>query len=159
LFNHERRMRALHWAIALSLGVSALGLADGAVACTVPRPFDPDRVLQHMTAQQIVDRARIIVEGVVTQTVHSDGTSVTSPMRVDRVWKGDINRQVMVRYNVLSSDCTHPPLFGTRIRLSTHLLANGEISYGLFDVELPLDHEELNQALQPYEGTVEGKEP
>lgn len=145
--------------IALLIGLGIL--ADGAVACTVPRPFDLDRVLQRMTARQIVERSSIVVEGVVTQPDHIsvDVTSVSSPMLVERVWKGNMNRHVMIRYNVQSSDCTHPPLFGTRIRLSTHLLENGEISYDFFDVELPLDNEELNRILQPYAGTVKGSAP
>ncbi len=154
------RFRALLLALG-AVAASALGLADGAVACTVPQPFDPNRILRYMTAQQIVERASLIVEGVVAQPspIADDVRSVSSPMLIERVWKGDINRQVMIRYNVRSSDCTHPPPFGTRIRLSTHRLDNGEISYDFFDVELPLDHAELNQLLDPYAGTVVGQEP
>jgi len=161
LFHNERRMRASYWAMALSLGASAWVLADDAMACLVARPFDPDRVLQRMTAKDIVERASIIVEGVVVRpdSVAADVKSVASPMLVERVWKGDIDRHVMIRYNLSSSNCTHPPLFGTRIRLSTHRLDNGEISYDFFDVELPLDHDELNRLLQPYAGTVEDKGP
>ncbi|MDQ7246694.1 hypothetical protein [Dongia sedimenti] len=156
------RSRGLRrWAIAIGLGVAALANADGAGACTVPRPFDPDRILQRMTPEQIVDRASIIVEGVVSppERVADEATSASSPMVVDRVWKGDINRRVMIRYNVRSSNCTHPPLFGTRIRLSTHFYADGEISYDFFDAELPLDHDGLNRALQGHEGTVADDNP
>jgi hypothetical protein len=157
----RQSVKLIHWSISLVLGASFLAIADGAFACAVPRPFDPDRILRQMTAEQIIDRASIIVEGVVAPPDHGAdaAASASSSMVVDRVWKGDINRQVIIRYNVVSSDCTHPPPFGTRIRLSTHLIEDGEISYELFDVELPLDHAGLNQALQGYEGMVEDKNP
>jgi hypothetical protein len=107
--------------------------AQPAAACIAYRPFDPNRVLERFSREQIATLPEVIVEGVVEPYDPSkdaaepkDSLGMTT-MRIERVLKGDVQSTTVVLFSVQSMDCTHEPPFGQRIRFGASLLETQEI--------------------------------
>ena len=123
---------------------TVLAAAD-AWACSCDAYNDPTRALTI---------AEVIVDGVVTDRDpiagdFVDPTPKTAKMRIDQVWKGDVERVVTLHFNEASSMCGFAPPIGTRIRLGSISGSSTELYYSLC-LELPLDDPELNRMLADY---------
>jgi hypothetical protein len=122
------------WAGALWFAVIAVAAPQPATACISYQPFDPDRVLEYLSREQIADRPEVIVEGVVQpydpandEAGAKDSFGMTT-LRVQRVLKGDVEKSAVLLFNTQSMDCTHEPPFGQRIRFGATLMDTRELA-------------------------------
>jgi hypothetical protein len=128
-----RRRTPRFCAGAAVFGLALSLFAHAAAACIAYQPFDPDRVLERLSREQIAMLPEVIVEGVVEPYDASkdevgprDSRGVTT-MRVERVLKGDVESSVVLLFNAQSADCTHEPPFGQRIRFAARVVETREV--------------------------------
>jgi hypothetical protein len=89
-------------------------------------PYDPGTTFKYYTRDEVIQRAEVIVEGIVepyrpTADEPDDAIGFTK-MRIDRVWKGDPRSTVVVIFPLASMDCSEPPPSGQRLRFGAHLV-------------------------------------
>jgi hypothetical protein len=122
-----------HRIAVFGLALFATMAAQLAAACSDYQPFDPNRVLDRLSREQIAALPEVIVEGVVEPYDASkdaaepkDSLGMTT-MRIERVLKGDVEPTTLVLFSVQSMDCTHEPPFGQRIRFGASLLETPKV--------------------------------
>jgi len=130
-------------------------IAAPAMACYAGRPFDPHLALTEYSRDELLRMPEVIVEGVVEPYAHqgdnvdaSDSFGL-SVMRIERVWKGEVDSSVVVLFNTQSGDCTRPPPVGTRIRFGADL-AEAETVKSAGLVAFPA----RNEGLHPFDTFV-----
>jgi hypothetical protein len=136
--------RAIALARMASITIAILAAPADAWACSC-HEYDPTTVLSI---------SEIIVDGVVTESDpikgdFSDPTPKTAKMRVEAVWKGDVEPVVTLHFDENSASCGAAPPLGQRIRLGSYGGTSTELYYGACN-ELPLDDPKLDRILADY---------
>jgi hypothetical protein len=127
-----------------SIVIATLAAPAGAWACSCFE-YDPALVLSY---------SEIIVDGVVTERDplkgEADGlTPKTAKMRVETVWKGDVEPIVTLHFHEASAACGSAPPVGERIRFSSYGGTSTELYYGSCG-GLPFDDPVLDRILADY---------
>lgn len=158
--------------LACLVGLAIVGTAPAA-ACTVPKPYDPNRGLEWHSREEIVRIAEVIVEGVVQpyaprgKTVPRNRFVGLATMRIDKVWKGHLGPSVALLFQWGSGDCSIPPPFGERVRFGAHIVDKDRVlndaralaaeapEFGPFPDEL-VPFLEVNKDVLSYPNYIEG---
>ncbi len=127
------------------------GGASPALACTCGETIDPALTLH---------KAEVIFDGVVVDRDPldrdvGDFSDKIATMRVDTVWKGDVELVVALRFNEGETSCGGAPPLGQKIRIRSFYIGPRSEVYYFQCVGLPLDDPRLNLTLAEYKARTE----